>query len=217
LRNSATQIGVSPTEGQTDFAREFSAMKLSLIAGVLALAMASAGTASATEVLGMGTPSAEQFRNKAASSDAFEIVSSKMAQTHATDPQIKDFAAMMIRDHTASTDKLVALGGISKASIDTKMQPGKDGKYEGNDLLSTTQAAELNSLNAKSNADFDQTYMEDQVKGHKDAVALMEDYAKDGDNAKLKAFAAEVLPTIKEHLAMAQKIEARINSKKKTM
>ena len=87
-------------------------MKISLAASVLALAMTGAGTASATEVLGMGTPSAEQFRAKATSSDAFEITSSKIAQTHATDAQIKDFAAMMIRDHTASTDKLVALGGI---------------------------------------------------------------------------------------------------------
>ncbi|HVT24465.1 MAG TPA: DUF4142 domain-containing protein, partial [Rhizomicrobium sp.] len=122
---------------------------------------------------------------------------------------------MMIRDHTASTDKLVALGGISKASIETKMQPGKDGKYAGNDLISSSKADELNSLNAKSNADFDKTYMDDQVQGHKDAVALMEDYAKNGDNAKLKAFAAQVLPTIKEHLAMAQKIDAKLD--KKTM
>lgn len=190
-------------------------MKLSLAASVLALAMIGAGSASATEVLGMGTPSAEQFRMKAAASDAFEITSSKIAQTHATNAQIKDFAAMMIRDHTASTDKLVALGGISKASIETKMQPGKDGKYAGNDLISSSKADELNSLNAKSNADFDKTYMDDQVQGHKDAVALMEDYAKNGDNAKLKAFAAEVLPTIKEHLAMAQKIDAKLD--KKTM
>jgi len=190
-------------------------MKISLAASVLALAMIGAGTASATEVLGMGTPSAEQFRAKASSSDAFEITSSKIAQTHASDAQIKDFAAMMIRDHTASTDKLVALGGISKASLESKMEPGKDGKYAGNDLLSTSQAAELNSLNSKSNTDFDKTYMDDQVQGHKDAVALMEDYAKNGHNAKLKAFAAEVLPTIKEHLSMAQKIDAKLE--KKTM
>ena len=73
-------------------------MKISLAASVLALAMIGAGTASATEVLGMGTPSAEQFRAKASSSDAFEITSSKIAQTHASDAQIKDFAAMMIRE-----------------------------------------------------------------------------------------------------------------------
>lgn len=190
-------------------------MKISLAASALALALIGAGSVSATEVLGVGTPSAEQFRAKATSSDAFEIASSKIARTHATDAEIKDFAALMIRDHTATTDKLVALGAISKASIEAKMQPGKDGKYESNSLFSMSQAGDLNSLNSKSNADFDKTYMDDQVAGHKDALALMEDYAKNGDNAKLKAFAAEVLPTIKDHLAMAQKLDAKLD--KKTM
>ncbi|HEY4125955.1 MAG TPA: DUF4142 domain-containing protein [Rhizomicrobium sp.] len=189
-------------------------MRLSLAAGLMAIAMAGATTASATEVLGVGTPSAEQFRAKATSSDAFEITSSKIALTHATNADVKDFATMMIRDHTATTDKLVAIGGIKKASLESKMEPGKDGKYADNDLLSSSQAAELNSLNSKSNADFDKTYMDDQVQGHKDAVALMEDYAKNGDNAKLKAFAAEVLPTIKEHLAAAQKLDAAVDNKK---
>jgi len=190
-------------------------MKFSIAASVLALAMIGAGSASATEVLGMGTPSSEQFRAKMTSSDAFEITSSKIAETHATNAQIKDFAAMMIRDHTASTDKLVALGAINKASIEKKMEPGKDGKFASNDLFSMSQANELNSLNSKSNADFDKTYMNDQVSGHKDAVAMLEEYAKSGDNAKLKAFAAEVLPTVKSHLEMAQKIDAELD--KKTM
>ncbi|HVP85097.1 MAG TPA: DUF4142 domain-containing protein [Rhizomicrobium sp.] len=190
-------------------------MKLSIAASVLALAMAAAGSASATEVLGMGTPDAKQFRNQVAASDAFEVTSAKIAQTHATDAQIKDFAAMMIRDHTASTDKLVALGGISKASLEKQMEPGKDGKFANNDLFSMSQANELNSLNSKSNADFDKTYMDDQVSAHKDAVSMLEGYAKNGDNAKLKAFAAEVLPTVKNHLEVAQKIDADLD--KKTM
>ncbi|HTO40976.1 MAG TPA: DUF4142 domain-containing protein [Rhizomicrobium sp.] len=185
-------------------------MKLSLSASILVLAMIGAGAASATEVLGVGTPSATQFREKASSSDAFEITSSKIAMTHAVNPKVKDFAAQMVRDHEATTDKLVALGGIKKASLVAKMQPGKDGKFAGNDLLSISQAAELNSLDSKSNADFDKTYIADQVKGHKDAVALLQDYAKNGDSAKLKAYATEILPTVKHHLVEAEKISVEL-------
>ena len=147
-------------------------MKLSLTASVLALAMIGAGSASATEVLGVGTPSAQQFRAKVSASDAFEIASGKIALTHSTDAKVKDFANRMIHDHTDTTDKLVALGGIKKASIEAKMQPGLDGKYSNNDLFSMTQAAELNSLASKSNADFNKTYMDDQVQAHKEAVSL---------------------------------------------
>jgi putative membrane protein len=188
-------------------------MKISLGAGLATLLLVSAGTASATEVLGVGTPSAEQFRQKATSSDAFEIVSSKLALTHSTDKSVKRFARMMIKDHTATTDKLIAIGGISKESLDVKMTPGTDGKYQSNDLLSSSQAADLNSLASKSNDDFNKTYLDDQVQGHKDAVSLMEDYAKNGDNAKLKEFASDTLPTIKEHLTKAQSLDAQLDKK----
>ncbi|HEY5237644.1 MAG TPA: DUF4142 domain-containing protein [Rhizomicrobium sp.] len=188
-------------------------MKTLLAGSIAALFIISATGASATEVIGMGTPNAEQFRQKATSSDAFEIVSSKLALTQATDKSVKRFARMMIKDHTATTDKLVAIGGISKESLETKMAPGSDGKYQSNELLSTSQAADLNSLASKSNDDFNKTYMDDQVQGHKDAVSLMESYAKNGDNAKLKDFASDTLPTIKEHLAKAQSLDAQLDKK----
>ena len=40
----------------------------------------------------------------------------------------------------------------------------------------------------------------------------MQDYAKNGDNTKLKSFAADTLPTIKDHLAASQKIDAELQN-----
>jgi len=186
-------------------------MKLRFAAALLATAMVVAPV-EAKEILGMGTPDATQFRAKATASDAFEILSSRIAKTHATDPDIKMFADMMITDHTKSTEALIALGGISKASIESKMNAGPDGKFAANDLLDSDHANELNSLNSKSNADFNKTYIDDQVKGHEDAVALLEDYAKNGDNPKLKDFAKKILPTVKEHLAKAQGLQKKVGA-----
>ncbi len=179
---------------------------------VSAALIAAPGTVSAKEILGIGTPDATQFRAKASASDAFEILSSKIALTHATRDDIRDFAQMMIHDHTASTDELVALGGISKASLKTKMEPGPDGKYRTNDLLDSDHSTELNSLDSKSNRDFDKTYIADQVKGHEDAVALLDEYSRNGDNAKLRAFAREILPTVREHLAKAKALQQQIGA-----
>jgi putative membrane protein len=186
-------------------------MKFRLATALLA-ATVLVSPVSAKEILGVGTPDATQFRAKASSSDAFEILSSRIAKTHATDPDLKMFAEMMITDHTKSTDALIALGGISKASIESKMNPGGDGKFAANDLLDSDHANELNSLNSKSNDDFNKTYIDDQVKGHKDMVALLEDYAKNGDNAKLKEFAAKILPTVKEHLAKAEGLQKKLGA-----
>jgi putative membrane protein len=44
-------------------------------------------------------------------------------------------------------------------------------------------------------------------KGHKDAVALFEAYAKSGDDPELKSWAAKTLPHLKEHLSMAEKLK----------
>jgi putative membrane protein len=43
-----------------------------------------------------------------------------------------------------------------------------------------------------------------QVDAHENAVSLFERYAKGGDNAELKAFAAKQLPHLQEHLRMAK-------------
>ncbi len=183
--------------------------RLALLLASAAL-VAAANAADAREILGIGTPNATQFRAKATASDAFEVLSSRIALTHATDPDLKEFARMMVHDHTASTNALVAIGGISKASLESKMKPGADGKFAANDLIDSDHANELNSLDSKSNGDFNRTYIDDQVKGHEDAVSLLEDYAKNGDNPKLRAFAHKILPTVKMHLAKARGLQKAI-------
>jgi putative membrane protein len=53
---------------------------------------------------------------------------------------------------------------------------------------------------------FDKVYAKQQVKAHKRAEELFDDYAEGGNNAALKQFAANTLPTIKLHLEQAEKL-----------
>ena len=64
--------------------------------------------------------------------------------------------------------------------------------------------AKLDKLNSLNGADFTKAYEDMQVSAHKDAVSLFERYAKGGENADLKAFAAKTLPHLQEHLKLAQ-------------
>jgi putative membrane protein len=189
-------------------------MKYKQIATAAALTIVgTVGFASAKEVLGMGTPNAQQFRHKMLSNDAFEIESSKIALSHATKDSIKSFANMMVSDHARTREKLIALGGISKKSIQTKMVPGRDGKYSANDLFDSDQAADLNNLVSKSNDDFNKFYIDEQVEHHKDAVSLLESYGNSGDNPKLKTLAQETLPTVQRHLTLAQTLDRQLDNK----
>ena len=51
-----------------------------------------------------------------------------------------------------------------------------------------------------------------QRNAHADAVALFESYAKDGDNAELKTFAQETVPTLKMHQEMIEKIASTMGN-----
>ena len=142
-----------------------------------------------------GTPSTQDFVNKVAISDMFEIQSSQLALSKQADADTKPFAEKMVQDHQKTSNELKALvdGGKVKAKLPT--------------ALDAEHQKMLDDLKAKNGKDFDQSYDQAQLKAHRDAVALFEAYAKGGDNAELKGWAGQTLPHLKEHLSMAEKLK----------
>lgn len=102
----------------------------------------------------------------------------------------------MIHDHTASTaavNKILADGAAS-ATTPTAVDARRQGL--------------LDNLAKAQPADFDKTYMDQQVAAHSEALTLFTGFADHGDNDALKAFAAKTAPTIQSHLDMAKQIDA---------
>jgi putative membrane protein len=144
------------------------------------------------------TPSNEakapDFVSKAAASDMFEIEAAKLAQTRATHADVKAFAAMMVKDHTKSTDAL-------KKAIGDSGQPLTPPATLPDDLKDKLD--DLSKVDAK---DFDANYMDNQVDAHQAALDLMQRYAEDGDVAQIKTFAAATAPVVQKHLDEARRI-----------
>jgi putative membrane protein len=139
--------------------------------------------------------SAQDFVNKVAISDMFEIQSSRLALATQPDKDTKPFAEKMIRDHQKTSNELKSLvkGGKVKVELPTS--------------LDSEHQKMLDELKAKSGKEFDSTYDQIQVKAHEDAVALFDAYAQGGDNPELKRWAAKTLPHLKHHLTMAEKLK----------
>jgi putative membrane protein len=144
---------------------------------------------------GTGAPSAQDFVNKVAISDMFEIQASQLALSKEADADTKPFAEKMVQDHQKTSSELKSLveGSIVKLTLPTSLDP------EHQKLL--------NELNGKSGKDFDQSYDQIQVKAHREAVALFEAYSKSGEDSDLKTWAGNTLPHLKEHLSMAEKLK----------
>ncbi len=133
----------------------------------------------------------KKFATTAAMTDMFEIQAGQLAQQKASDPAYKDFAQTIIADHTKTADQL----------------KGMTPKLQGVELpqeLDKAHQAKVDKLNSLSGAAFERQFKTEQVQGHRQAVEQFQTYAKRGDNADLKNWAEQTLPTLKTHLQHAE-------------
>jgi predicted outer membrane protein/sporulation protein YlmC with PRC-barrel domain len=134
---------------------------------------------------------AAEFVNKAANSDLFEIQSSQLALNKTQDSRIREFAQHMVQDHTAASDKL-------KAAAQGQTVPT---------TLDQEHTQMLQQLQQASDNDFNRSYVQMQFDGHQKAVSLFESDAQNGDNAQLKQFAQQTVPTLQQHLQQITQIQ----------
>ncbi|WP_420963122.1 DUF4142 domain-containing protein [Brucella sp. IR073] len=158
-------------------------------AGSAAFAQSAAEKTGVNSVLGVA-PKTQDFVTEAASSDLFEIESSKLALERA-DATTKAFAQQMLTDHQKTSDELKNLvtSGKVKATLPTAM--------------SSAHQDMLNELKELQGEDFTKQYRSDQEDVHEDAVDLFKRYGEEGENPDLKAWAAKTLPALEHHLKMA--------------
>lgn len=169
--------------------RTLALLSLSLATVPLAAALAAdpPSTAAAPAVAKPATPATGSFLTTVAGSNLFEIESSKLALAKSGNEKVKGFANQMIADHTQAGTK------FKQAVAEAKLTPPAE-------KLDTRHQAILDDLTKRDGAGFDQAYVKAQHDAHVEAVGLFDAYARSGDNARLKQFAAETLPTLKQHL-----------------
>jgi putative membrane protein len=134
----------------------------------------------------------QAFANTAAASDAFEVETSKLAETNAASAAVKSFAKHMVTAHTESTAKLKN----AAAALTPALTPDP--------TLTADQQAKLDSLKALTGADFDAAYASAQVDAHEKTLAALKDYAAAGDVPQFKEFATALVPTVTAHLNTAK-------------
>ena len=141
------------------------------------------------------TTTTKGFVTAAATSDMYEVTAGKIALQRAQSPEVKDFAQKMVDAHTMTTEKLKGI--LASNNINVTPPAHVDNRRQGM----------LDDLRGAKAADFDHRYISQQIAAHKEADILFRGYAKNGDNAAIKDFAATTDKDIKMHLSMAQKLD----------
>jgi putative membrane protein len=174
------------------------------VALLVIVALVTAGAAGARAenkaVHGLLADKDYKFACEAAMGGQTEITLSQVALQKTANQSVKDFAQRMVQDHQKASDELAKLVTDKGATL-----PNTDTKK------SEATAQHLQNL---SGAEFDRAYMKDMVSDHKTVVKLFQKEAEHADDGDLKEWTGKTLPTLAEHLHMAENIEATLTGSK---
>lgn len=131
------------------------------------------------------------FMNDAAEAGMAEVEIAKLVKDRAQNPRVKNFAEMMIKDHSEANNKLQTIARDKNVTL-----PSTLGKHQDH----------LEDLSKKNGAEFDKAYMKMMVNGHEDVVKEFEKCSQNGTDPDVKTFAAQTLPTVRMHLDSAKAI-----------
>ncbi|PUZ20690.1 putative membrane protein [Chitinophaga costaii] len=133
------------------------------------------------------------FSVKAADIGFTEVAMGKLAQDKASQQRVKDFGNLLITDHTKAGDELKAIADRKGITLPTAFSPEHQSAME--------------KLNDKKGLDWDKAFIDHMIDGHKSAIDDFDKASKNLEDADIKAFATNTLPTLKAHLDSAEAIK----------
>jgi putative membrane protein len=166
-----------------------------LLGGALALAACSTTPRPPTAAELANPLLAPGFMAQATSANQFEIESAQLALQASQNPAVQSFANTLIADHGAMGQQMAA------AAAAAHLPPPAP-------ALLPPQQAMLDQLRAAgSGYTFDQAFQQAQIQAHQQGIALMQNYSARGDVPALRKVAAQAIPVMQKHLAMAQSLQ----------
>ncbi len=146
-----------------------------------------------------GAPNDAQIAMIAVVADSVDIDAGKLAAKSASNKGVKDFAATMVRDHTAVNAKATALAkklGVTPEESDTSksLKAGGD--------------AMITKLKGLKGAEFDKAYVDNEVSYHEAVIGVVtKTLIPNTKNAELKALLESAGPIFTSHLEHAKELQ----------
>lgn len=141
----------------------------------------------------------KEFADKAAKGGNSEVALGNLMVQKATSPDVKSFAQRMVDDHSKAGQELSQLA--SAKGMTAPAEPSEDAKKE------------IDKLDKLSGAELDKEYMSFMVNDHKKDVEEFQKQSTDAKDADLKAWVAKTLPTLQDHLRMAEETATKVGAK----
>jgi len=138
---------------------------------------------------------ASDFAIKAANGSMMEVETGKLAQDKAINPRVKDFGAMMVKDHSEANNKLKRLASSLNIALP--------------ESISDDAKKDVEKLDKKNGKDFDKAYVDMMVDDHEKDAAEFRKAADNCSDSTLKEFARQTLPVLEKHLDSIRSIAGK--------
>lgn len=122
-----------------------------------------------------------------------EVSAGEQAVRKAKRPEVRSFGQMMVKDHGEAEQQLLALAKNRKIML----PPAATGGIKPDILLADAP-------------DFDSAFVHAMSAGHRNTVQMFENYATTGKDPAVRAWAQQMLPTLKMHLEHINTIEKQL-------
>jgi putative membrane protein len=136
------------------------------------------------------------FITTAAEANLAEIETAKMIEQKSKDPAVRDFAKRMVTDHTQASQTLATVAEMTGISLPASPS-----------AADRTQEDELKKL---SGAKLNKAYLRDELAGHKQVISAFESEIEHGQDEAAKNYAAQTLPTLEDHIRIAEDVAGRM-------
>jgi putative membrane protein len=133
------------------------------------------------------------FVMEAAAGGMEEVELGNIAQQQATNQRVKDFGAMMVRDHSKANDELKSLASSRGITIPSTLPASKQ--------------KDVDNMKKMTGKSFDQHYVNMMVEDHQKDVAKFKKQSTSGKDDQLKTWAGQTLPVLQTHLDSIQAIK----------
>jgi putative membrane protein len=144
-------------------------------------------------------PSDGQLLEILATVDSGEVAQAQLAISKATSTQVRDFANAMIDQHSRAKQQgtqLAAEANLTPAPSPTSRELQRKGD------------AMITELHATEAAQFDETYMQSQIKQHKEVLDMLDNQLlPSAGNASCREYIMTARSMVQHHLTQAQQVE----------
>jgi putative membrane protein len=165
-------------------------------------ALAAFTTATAQTEKSSAAPTDPQIAMIAVTADTVDINAGKLAAEKSSNPKVKDFAELMVRDHTSVNNQATALAkklNVTPEASATSRKLNSDGEK---------MIAKLKKL---SGAEFDKAYVDNEVSYHEAVIGVVGNtLIPNTKNAELKSLLESAAPIFQSHLDHAKELQASL-------